>query len=68
MLKPERSWAVGDKLFKTYDEARAYVSSRRGDLQRSVLIDTLDTSANWGLCHSDIADAILAKFKLTPRK
>ena len=30
MLKPERIWAVGDKTFPTYEEARTYIASRRG--------------------------------------
>ena len=41
MLKPERIWAVGDKTFPTYEEARTYIASRRGELSREMLIDAI---------------------------
>jgi hypothetical protein len=41
MLKPERIWAVGDKTFPTYEEARTYIASRRGELSREMLTDAI---------------------------
>ena len=41
MLKPERIWAVGDKTFPAYGEARTYIASRRGELSREMLIDAI---------------------------
>ena len=78
MLKPERIWAVGDKTFPTYEEARTYIASRRGELSREMLVGTIREAAQ--LYHSIdgrfnpaeaaelFADAVLKKFKLTLRK
>ena len=70
MLKPERMWAVGDKTFPTYEEARTYIASRRGELSREMLIDEMDRAYRPGNDPNieDMADAILKKFKLTLRK
>lgn len=77
MLKPERAWAVGDKFFSTYGEARTYIASRRGELSREALADTIQgeiiaSGMQIGMMAAEsaenIADAILTKFKLTPRK
>ena len=70
MLKPERIWAVGDKTFPTYEEARTYIASRRGELSREMLIDEMDRAYRPGNDPNieDMADAILKKFKLTLRK
>ena len=73
MLKPERIWAVGDKTFPTYEEARTYIASRRGELSREMLIDTiqeawLNENRGRDLVLEAMADAILKKFKLTLRK
>jgi hypothetical protein len=50
MLKPERIWAVGDRTFPTYEDARTYIASRRGELQfKNLAIDpnlTDDFSVN----------------------
>ena len=77
MLKPERAWVVGDKFFPTYEEARTYLTSRRGELSRELLIDEIQGALVAG-GHSatidsryvaeEIADGILKKFKLTLRK
>ena len=70
MLKPERIWAVGDKTFPTYEEARTYIASRRDELSREMLIDEMDRAYRPGNDPNieDMADAILKKFKLTLRK
>ena len=75
MLKPERIWAVGDKTFPTYEEARTYIASRRGELSREMLIDTIENEivapkGTFGVAINleRIADAILKKFKLALRK
>ncbi len=41
MLRPERVWAVGDKTFPSYEEARTYIASRRGELSREMLTDAI---------------------------
>lgn len=73
MLKPERSWVVGEKIFKTYEEARDHVSLRRKELQLQNLIDLIvnaeakaPTNSNGYREH--IARAIIAKYALTLRK
>ena len=78
MLRPERTWtrawAVGDKMFATESEARAYVAWQRGELQRKNFIAFLRDVIGYGEePHSEppleaVADAILKKFKLTLRK
>ena len=77
MLKPERAWMVGDKPFPTYEEARTYIASRRGELSRELLIDEIQGELVAGGCIGEfnsasgaeaIADVILKKFKLTLRK
>jgi hypothetical protein len=80
MLRPERAWVVGDKFFPTYEEARTYLASRRGELSRELLIDVIDEIqgellagghlSEFGSGHvaEEIADGILKKFKLTLRK
>jgi hypothetical protein len=68
MLRPEKAWAVGDKFFATYDEARTYIASRRGELQREALVAAIEEGWHHGPLPQTIADNILAKFKLTPRK
>jgi hypothetical protein len=73
MLKPERIWAVGDKTFPTYEEARTYIASRRGELSREMLIDTiqdawLNEDRGRDRVLEAMADAVLKKFKLTLRK
>lgn len=73
MLKPARysgKWAVGDKFFTTYRKASAYITQRRRELQRETLIDEMDRAYRPGDDPNieDMADAVLAKFKLTPRK
>ena len=70
MLKPERIWAVGDRTFPTYEDARTYIASRRGELSREMLIDEMDRAYRPGNDPNieDMADAILKKFKLTLRK
>ena len=73
MLKPERIWAVGDKTFPTYEEARTYIASRRGELSREMLIGTIQDAwlnENRGRDRvlEAMADAIFKKFKLTLRK
>ena len=77
MLKPERAWAVGDKFFPTYEEARTYIASRRGELSREMLVDEIHgeivaSGMQAGMRASEsaeaIADVILKKFKLTLRK
>ena len=73
MLKPERIWAVGDKTFPTYEEARTYIASRRGELSREMLINTiqeawLNENRGRDLVLEAMAEAILKKFKLTLRK
>jgi len=77
MLKPERIWAVGDKTFPTYEEARTYIASRRGELSRELLIDEIQGELvagghigefNSASVAEAIADVILKKFKLTLRK
>jgi hypothetical protein len=75
MLKPERIWAVGDKTFPTYEEARTYIGSRRSELQFENLVDIVHnellgqgfTDENTELA-MDIASAVSKKFKLTLRK
>lgn len=75
MLKPERIWAVGDKTFPTYEEARTYIASRRGELQFENLVDIVHnellgqgfTGESTELAMG-IASAVSKKFKLTLRK
>ena len=70
MLGFGKSWAVGDRFFEVYEEARAYLKTRREQLQREALIEVLHQALDISFvdCHEDLADAILAKFKITPRK
>jgi len=73
MLEPGRIWAVGDKTFSTYEEARAYIASRRDELQFENLVDVVhdvvlgrvEDSSELAM---DIASAVAKKFKLTLRK
>ena len=68
MLKPERIWAVGDKTFPTYEEARTYIATRRNVLYRETLIDVIQNAWRSEPDPVEVADDILAKFKITPRK
>ena len=38
-VETERKWAVGDKFFPAYKEARVYIVSRRAELLREALED-----------------------------
>ena len=77
MLKPERIWAVGDKTFPTYEEARTYIASRRGELSREMLIDAIHealiSDSQIALPSTQdvaaaIAERIAKQFKFTLRK
>jgi hypothetical protein len=69
-MQIQKHWAVGDKLFDSYADARIYMVSRRSELQRDLLVYILaeNIGASAEIPLADIADAILAKFKITPRK
>ena len=74
MLRPEKQWAVGDKTFATYEEARTYISTRRGELIREELVDEIQgeikaSGYDYGVYGAEnIADVILKKFKISRRK
>ena len=77
MLKPERIWAVGDKTFPTYEEARTYIASRRDELSREMLTDAIHEALisdiqialpNTQNVAVAIAEQIAKQFKFTLRK
>ena len=71
-MQIQKQWAVGDQLFDSYADARIYMASRRSELQHESLVaaiqDAHGSSIDGAYSAENIADAILAKFKITPRK
>ncbi len=69
-VETERKWAVGDKFFPAYKEARVYIVSRRAELLREALVDAIrkfNGNSTISVCE-ELADVLLTKFKIIPRK
>jgi hypothetical protein len=70
-----KTWTVDDKTFSTWAEARSYISNNKPKLLRDSLVETLRKliqEAPYGQAEEssadDIADGILARYDLKPRK
>jgi len=65
-VETERKWAVGDKFFPAYKEARVYIVSRRAELLREALVDAIrkfNGNSTISVCE-ELADVLLTKFKI----